>query len=164
VKDHEEEWRKLCGQAAIEQDPEKLLQLTHRILELLEAKEKRLQGRDLNPMPRGNGVLQIAYDEMLLITRARLLKSRGYEVTSVLGNDDAKRALDKGRTYRLIIVGHASPRETRQAMIQWLKTTFPGTKVLALNPPHQTSLAEADYNVALNGPEEWLSIVASSAG
>ena len=47
MKDRQE-WRKLCGQAAIEQDPEKLLQRTHRILELLEAKTKRLQGPDTN--------------------------------------------------------------------------------------------------------------------
>jgi hypothetical protein len=38
-----ERWRKLCEQAAIEQDPQKLLQLTEEINRLLEAKEERLQ-------------------------------------------------------------------------------------------------------------------------
>jgi hypothetical protein len=33
---------------------------------------------------------------------------------------------------------------------------------LALNPPQYTNLAEADYNLILNGPEEWLSIVANA--
>jgi len=32
----------LCAQAAVEQDPERLMQLVSEILELLEAKERRL--------------------------------------------------------------------------------------------------------------------------
>src|SRR4051812_45278906 len=38
-------------------------------------------------------VFQIAYDEQLLQSRAALLENHGHEVTSVLGNDDAKAAL-----------------------------------------------------------------------
>ena len=38
-----ERWRKLCEQAAIEQDPQKLLQLIEEIDRLLEVKEERLQ-------------------------------------------------------------------------------------------------------------------------
>jgi hypothetical protein len=38
-----ERWKKLCEQAAVEQDPEKLLQLTEEINRLLEVKEERLQ-------------------------------------------------------------------------------------------------------------------------
>lgn len=38
-----ERWRKLCEQAAVEQDPDKLLQLTKEIVQLLEEKEQRLQ-------------------------------------------------------------------------------------------------------------------------
>ena len=37
-----ERWRKLCEQAASEQDPEKLMELAHEIDRLLEAKEQRL--------------------------------------------------------------------------------------------------------------------------
>jgi hypothetical protein len=36
-------WRKLCVQAAVEQDPEKLLELTKEINRLLAEKETRLQ-------------------------------------------------------------------------------------------------------------------------
>jgi len=43
-----ERWRKLCEQAAIEQDPQKLLQLTKEIYRLLEAKEERLQKQHAN--------------------------------------------------------------------------------------------------------------------
>jgi hypothetical protein len=37
-----EHWKQLCAQAAVEQDPQKLLELTQEINRLLEAKEQRL--------------------------------------------------------------------------------------------------------------------------
>ena len=36
------EWRKLCEQAAVEQDPQKLLELAREINRMLEEKEQRL--------------------------------------------------------------------------------------------------------------------------
>lgn len=163
VNDQHEEWLELCRQASVEQDPAKLLRLVSRINELLEAKDKRLRPSNVRPTSNGDGVFQIAYDETLVITRAELLRNRGYQVSSALGNDGAKRILDKRERYRLFIVGHAAPRETREEIVGWLKANFPGTKILALNPPHHAKLAEADYNVILNGPEEWLSAVANAA-
>ena len=44
-----ERWRQLCEQAAVEQDPEKLLQLTQEINRLLEEKEERLKNLRLTP-------------------------------------------------------------------------------------------------------------------
>jgi hypothetical protein len=37
-----EQWQKLCEQAAVEQDPEKLLELAKEISALLDEKEQRL--------------------------------------------------------------------------------------------------------------------------
>jgi hypothetical protein len=37
-----EQWQELCRQAAIEQDPKKLMALTSEIIRLLNEKEKRL--------------------------------------------------------------------------------------------------------------------------
>jgi hypothetical protein len=141
----------------------KLFRLVRRINELLEAKDKRLRSDAAEPHTDGKRVFQIAYDEMLLISREELLKRHGYEVSSVLGNDAAKRILDNREGYRIFIVGHAAPKETREDMIRWLRANFPNTKILVLNPPSTALLAEADYNVVLNGPEEWLSIVANPA-
>jgi hypothetical protein len=45
-----ERWRKLCEQAAGEQDPEKLMELAHEIDRLLEAKEQRLKGQRTNTL------------------------------------------------------------------------------------------------------------------
>jgi len=43
-------------------------------------------------------------------------------------------------------------------MIDWIRVKYPRVKILALNAPHQ-QLLNADYNVTLNGPENWLPIV-----
>lgn len=162
MKDHQEEWHQLYKLAMTEEDPEKLRQLTRRINEMLAEKELRLLGEIKEP--KNSQVFQIAYDEMLLITRAELLKGLGYKVTSALSNDDAKRVLKNGAIYGLFIVGHAAGKAARQEMVTWLKTKFPGTKIIALNPPFDTQLKGADYNFVLNGPEEWLAAVASIAG
>jgi hypothetical protein len=164
MRDQQEEWLELCQRAPVEQDGEKLFQLAHRINERLEAKDNRLRRVDVgSSIPKNKAVFQIAYDEMLLIKRADLLKSRGYEVSSALGNDSAKRILEKREGYRLFIVGHAAPRETREEMVRWVKTNYADTKILVLNSPSTKNLAEADYNVFLIGAEEWLSIVANAA-
>ncbi len=164
MRDQQEEWLELCKQASVEQDSEKLSVLVRRISELLEAKDKRLPPSYAKATSNGKGVFQIAYDEVLLVSRAELLKNRGYEVSSVLGNDDAKRVLDKRQGHRLFIVGHAAPTETREEMVRWLKTNFPDSKILALNPTYHNNLAKADYNLTLSRHEEWLSIVANAVG
>lgn len=42
MQEKTERWMELCKQAAVEQDPEKLMELVREINELLEAKERRL--------------------------------------------------------------------------------------------------------------------------
>ncbi|HST11134.1 MAG TPA: hypothetical protein VLL05_12220 [Terriglobales bacterium] len=42
MKDPDDEWQALCAQASAEQDPDKLLELTRRIVQALDAKNKRL--------------------------------------------------------------------------------------------------------------------------
>ncbi len=104
-------------------------------------------------------IFQIAYDEESRLQRAELLLGCGYGVISVLGNEAAKVLLSSIQHYDLFIVGHAAPEETRREMVGWLKVKYPEVEILALNPPHQQVL-RADYNVRLNGPENWLPIVA----
>lgn len=43
MREHEAEWKELCRQATVEQDPQKLLELTRRINELLLGKQHRLE-------------------------------------------------------------------------------------------------------------------------
>jgi hypothetical protein len=103
-------------------------------------------------------IFQISYDEQLGLRRAELLRSLGYGVISVIGNDPARVLLTSIQHYDLFIVGHAAPEETRTEMIDWIKVKYPRVKILAFNDPHQ-QLLNADYNVTLNGPENWLPIV-----
>lgn len=42
MRENEELWKKLCAQAAVEQDPKKLMELTREITRLLREKEERL--------------------------------------------------------------------------------------------------------------------------
>lgn len=112
-------------------------------------------------------IFQISYDEEAGRRRAELLKSHGYTVISVIGNEAAKILLSSIQPYDLFIVGPAAPEQTRGEMVDWLKALYPGVKILALNPPNQLVLS-ADYNIPYNGAENWLSIVSeelsSSAG
>jgi hypothetical protein len=49
IGENEERWKRLCEQAAKEQDRKKLIELVNEINELLDAKQKRLAG---NPPPK----------------------------------------------------------------------------------------------------------------
>jgi hypothetical protein len=116
----------------------------------------------LSELTRGGGrrtlLFQVCYDEKLGVQRSELLKSRGYDAISVIGNEAAKVVLSSIQHYDLFIVGHAAPKETRRDIVAWLRANYPGVKILALNPPNQQILG-ADYNVRQNGPETWLPIV-----
>lgn len=112
-------------------------------------------------------IFQVSYDEESGRRRAELLKSRGYAVISVIGNEAAKLLLSSIQPYDLFIVGSAASEQTRGEMVDWLRAQYPGVKIVALNPPDQLVLL-ADYNVP-HDAENWLSIVSeelssSSAG
>jgi hypothetical protein len=104
-------------------------------------------------------VFQVAYDESLMVTRAELLKSRGYTVSSALGNEAARQALSRSAEYDLFIVGHAAELRAREEIAEWIRKNFPRAKILALNPPYHPHLHQADYNVQQDGPESWLAIL-----
>ena len=46
MQEKTERWKELCAQAAVEQDPKKLLELTRQINELLSGKQRRLERSD----------------------------------------------------------------------------------------------------------------------
>ena len=108
-------------------------------------------------------ILVISYDEQLGHQRAAVLRSRGYEVVSIVGNEAAKILLTPNERYDFFIVGHTAAAETRQEMVLWLKEKYPRVKILALNPPQQ-KVSGADFNVQYDGSEKWLPIVARELG
>ena len=103
-------------------------------------------------------IFQIAYDEEREVRRAGLLKARGYDVISVLGNEAAKIALSTVLNLQLFIIGHAALSETRREMVDWLKTHYPTVKILAINPPNQKVLFGADFNVRVSDSQRWLRV------
>jgi hypothetical protein len=46
---NKERWRELCALAAVEQDPQKLIELAQQVNDLLEEKERRLLGKPSTP-------------------------------------------------------------------------------------------------------------------
>jgi len=110
-------------------------------------------------------IFQIAYTEALRVSRSELLRSLGYPVVSVVGNEAAMTLLTTLRHDKLdiavFIVGHAAPADARKEMVEWLKANYPMAKVLALNSPNQ-QIELADYNVKQNGPDSWLPLVMSN--
>ena len=108
-------------------------------------------------------LFQIGYDEKGLNARAELLRRFGHEVISVTHNEAAKVALSSYRNVDLFIVGHTAPEQTRKEMVVWLRANYPEVKIVALNPSKE-KLVGADYNVALNEYDEWLSLLAATAG
>jgi hypothetical protein len=113
-------------------------------------------------IPSKRVVFQIAYDEHRLVTRAELLRHNGYEVISVIGNEAAMVVLNSPQHCDLFIVGDAAPEQTRKEMVDWLRARYPHVKILALIPADHRQLVDADYNAILNGPAEWLSMVAAA--
>lgn len=152
---HPEEWKALCARAAVEQNAENLLKLITRINNLLDNKQARLLGKMPAHRPR---IFQVAYDELLLVTRAELLEQRGYDVQSAFGNADAKLILARGGDYRVFLVGHNASRAEREEIVDWIRATFPAATIIAISAKGEPPIAIADHNFVLNGAEGWLSV------
>ena len=121
----------------------------------------RVDGAATRP-PLGKRVFQIAYNEKLMRERAETLRSLGFGVLSVIGNEPARTLLTlaqiRGEDLTFIMLGHAAPSSTRAEMVTWLRARYPRVRIIALNPPNE-QIPIADYNVPQNGPESWLPIV-----
>src|SRR6267143_45726 len=108
-------------------------------------------------------ILQVAYYRGPLVTRARMLESRGHHVTSVLGNDEAF-GLDAAviAAADLIVIGFSAPYPVRAAMIHWFKQLYPNIPVVALRFHSAESFPEADGGNVSDDPDVWLVAVAST--
>lgn len=107
-------------------------------------------------------VLQIAYYESLLETRALLLQRAGYRVFSVLGNEQAIAATGRLLTNTdVVLIGFSGPYEQRTAMLQWLKEQHPEIPVVVLQSQAWEVFAEADCVVLPEHPETWLAAISA---
>ena len=141
----------------------------HGDLVVLLEKKRVLWGRkrsklSLSPLsPVVANILQVAYYRGPLVTRARMLESRGHHVTSVLGNDEAF-GLDAAviAAADSIVIGFSAPHSVRAAMIHWFKQHYPNTPVVVLRFHSAESFPEADGGSVSDDPEVWLAAVAST--
>jgi DNA-binding NtrC family response regulator len=107
-------------------------------------------------------ILHVAYYPTLQATQALMLKSAGYEVTSVLGNDNA-RALDPRviAAADLVVVGFCAPHSVRAELVLWFKTQYPKLPVVALQSTRWEEFGEADASAFSESPTIWLEKIAS---
>lgn len=115
---------------------------------------------NLPPAKQLRRIFQVVYDEELERGRAELLRSRGYGVVSVIGNQAAKVLLSSIQPYDLFIVGFPAVEEARIEIAEWMKAQYPRVRILALNPLDQ-QVPAADYNVPENEPQNWLPIIST---
>jgi len=127
---------------------------THQIVALLNVPPSRWRA--------SKHIFQISYDEQTGVKRAELLKSRGYQVMSVIGNQAAKLALMPIQHFDLFILDHTAALETRQEMIFWLKAKYPRATIVAFNPLNQ-QLLRVDY-IVRQSLEDWLPIISQGLG
>jgi DNA-binding NtrC family response regulator len=111
---------------------------------------------------RPRHILQIAYYDGLLSTRAFLLESWGYRVTSVCGNENAMKALDEAllSSVDLCLIGFCAPLSQRTAMLHWLKRTCPRIPVVVLQSHSAEQFPAADGVTMSEDPELWRTIIA----
>jgi len=107
-------------------------------------------------------ILHVAYYPSLQETRTLMLKSAGYEVTSVLGNDNA-RGLDPAliAAADLIVLGFDAPHSVRADMVVWFKVRYPEIPVVALRSSRWEEFPEAEVSSFSEDPTIWLAEVAS---
>jgi two-component system cell cycle sensor histidine kinase/response regulator CckA len=85
------------------------------------------------PLPRGTETLLVVEDEPSVrhLTRG-VLETQGYEVLSASNGQDALHVAreHKGSPIRLVVTDVIMPLMGGEVMAEWLKTTYPGLKIL----------------------------------
>ncbi len=105
-------------------------------------------------------ILHIAYDAGLLETRSLMLKSRGYQVTSALGNKQAM-ALASGELDRfdLAVIGFSSTHAARTEVLAWMKSKSARLPVVVLQYHEFEKFPQADCVTMAEDPCVWLDAV-----
>jgi len=106
-------------------------------------------------------ILQVAYDTALMQTRALMLESRGYRVTSVCGNRQAM-ALGPGglADFDAAVIGFSSTHPDRQQMVKWFKANRSSLRVVVLQFDTFEKFPDADFVSPSEDPAAWLGTVA----
>lgn len=91
-----------------------------------------------------------------------MLRLSGYQVTSVLGNQEAMQFDDTTLAeVDLVVVGFSAPYSIREAIVHWFKTQHPRLPVLVMQSVAWEKFPEADAAVLSEEPTVWLEKVGS---
>ena len=93
----------------------------------------------------------------------KALQNAGFEVTSALGNEEARRVLSEIAEFALVVVGWSTGDEERREMVRWVKQQYPALRVRALYSSRGHAIAEGDFNSRSEKPEEWFTAVKKAA-
>src|SRR3954449_1033882 len=105
-------------------------------------------------------ILQVAYDTALMETRALMLKSKGYRVTSVCGNREAMSlGAERLAEFDAAVIGFSSTRPNRQQMVRWFKDNRSSLRVVVLQFDSFEKFPAADFVSPSEDPAAWLSTV-----
>ncbi len=105
-----------------------------------------------------SSVLQIGYYPTLLQTRQLMLEQNGYQVTSVLGNEQGM-AVAPSQRFDVIVIGFSDTHAMRSGMVRWLKQHLPETPVVALLANTSETFTDADCATLSEDPAVWLATV-----
>jgi CheY-like chemotaxis protein len=106
-------------------------------------------------------ILSVSYDEALLKTRAMILQSAGFEVTSAYGFTDALALCEK--KYDLIVICHSLPIRDKNALSQSIRKNNCG-QILAFRRPGVLPMEQAEWSADASRPELMLRAVCDILG
>jgi CheY-like chemotaxis protein len=101
-------------------------------------------------------ILSVSYDDALLKTRAMLLQSAGFDVTSAYGFTEALAYC--GKEYDLIIICHSIPLGDKASLGEQIRKSKCG-QILSLRRPDALPMEKAEWSVDASRPEAMLSAV-----
>ena len=98
-------------------------------------------------------VLSVAYDLVLLNTRAMILREEGYRVNSAQNRDDAVE-LPRHTSFDVLIICHGLPVEHQRQIATAFRKSCPDGRIVALVRRHGERAPLADRSIEAHKPEE----------
>ena len=104
-------------------------------------------------------ILSVSYDELLLETRATLLRHEGYDVVSARGFEESLECCKQGG-FDLFVLGHSIPQEDKLRLVQTFRRHC-RAPVISLLRNCDAPVAGADFHIEPD-PRELLQAVANT--
>ena len=105
-------------------------------------------------------ILHVAYDRALLETRHLMLKARGYNVTSALGNEQVMAMTpDDLAGFQVAVIGFSSTHAARSTLVKWFKAQSPQLPVVVLQFHEYERFPLAECTTLSEEPALWLDAV-----